>query len=166
MRIDPSKQTYQENYKLMIGSIVPRPIAFVSTLAADGTPNLGFIARWLRDPATGNWYHLATMRIPFAATGINGLSGFQEDFGHGNRNPRRTDYRNVYYHKFRHACKNADAIVAVSRQTKADIGYYFNIPEEKMHVIYQTCDARFTSINDESELVKFRADAGLPAPDQ
>lgn len=40
MRIDPSKQTYQENYKLMIGSIVPRPIAFVSTLAADGTPNL------------------------------------------------------------------------------------------------------------------------------
>ena len=66
---------------------------------AAGTPHLGFAGRWLRDAATSNWYHIATMRIPFSATGINGLSGFQEDFGHGNRNPRRTDYRNVYYHK-------------------------------------------------------------------
>lgn len=63
----------------------------------DGTPNLGYTARWLRDSDTGIWYHLATMKVPFAATGINPLSGFQEDFSHGNRNPRRTDYRNVYY---------------------------------------------------------------------
>lgn len=65
----------------------------------DGTPHLAFAGRWLRDPATSNWYHLATMKIPFSATGINGLSGFQEDFSHGNLNPRRTDYRNVYYHR-------------------------------------------------------------------
>ena len=65
----------------------------------DGTPHLGYIARWLRDPASGVWYHLATMEVPFAATGINALSGFQEDFVHRNRKPRRTDFRNVYYHK-------------------------------------------------------------------
>lgn len=65
----------------------------------DGTPHLAFAGRWLRDPATSNWYHLATMKIPFSATGINGLSGFQEDFSHGNLNPRRTDFRNVYYHR-------------------------------------------------------------------
>jgi len=65
----------------------------------DGTPHRAFTGRWLRDPATSNWYHIATMKIPFSATGINGLSGFQEDFGHGNINPRRTDYRNVYSHK-------------------------------------------------------------------
>jgi hypothetical protein len=64
----------------------------------DGTPHLGFVARWLRDSDTGVWYHLATMRVPFAATGINSLRGFQEDAVHHNRNPRRTDYRNVYYH--------------------------------------------------------------------
>jgi hypothetical protein len=58
-----------------------------------------YTVRWLRDSATGNWYHLATMKIPFAATGINALGGFQEDFGHGNTRPRRTDFRNVYYHK-------------------------------------------------------------------
>jgi flavin reductase (DIM6/NTAB) family NADH-FMN oxidoreductase RutF len=40
MRIDPAQNTYKENYKLMIGSIVPRPIAFVSTLSEDGQPNL------------------------------------------------------------------------------------------------------------------------------
>ncbi len=66
---------------------------------ADGTPHLGYTGRWLRDSATGNWYHIATMQIPFSATGLDGLSGFQEDFSHGNLNPRRTDYRNVYYHK-------------------------------------------------------------------
>lgn len=66
---------------------------------ADGTAHLGYTGRWLRDSATSNWFHLATMKIPFTVTGINGLSGFQEDFGNGNRNPRRTDYRNVYYHK-------------------------------------------------------------------
>ncbi|MFO1513691.1 MAG: LamG-like jellyroll fold domain-containing protein [Verrucomicrobiota bacterium] len=65
----------------------------------DGTPHLAYSGRWLRDPATSNWFHIATMQIPFSATGIDGLSGFQEDFGHGNINPRRTDYRNVYYHR-------------------------------------------------------------------
>jgi flavin reductase (DIM6/NTAB) family NADH-FMN oxidoreductase RutF len=40
MRIDPSEQTTPDNYKLMIASVVPRPIGWVSTLAADGTLNL------------------------------------------------------------------------------------------------------------------------------
>jgi flavin reductase (DIM6/NTAB) family NADH-FMN oxidoreductase RutF len=40
MIIDPRQTTYQENYKLMVGSIVPRPIAFVSTVSADGELNL------------------------------------------------------------------------------------------------------------------------------
>ena len=66
---------------------------------ANGTPHAGLVGRWLRDPATGTWYHVATMSVPFAATGIAPLGGYQEDFGNGNRNPRRTDYRNVYGHK-------------------------------------------------------------------
>ncbi len=40
MIFDPKKQTFKENYKLMIGSILPRPIAFVSTLSTDGLANL------------------------------------------------------------------------------------------------------------------------------
>ena len=40
MIIDPKKQTYKENYKLIIGSILPRPIAFVSTISKEGIYNL------------------------------------------------------------------------------------------------------------------------------
>jgi flavin reductase (DIM6/NTAB) family NADH-FMN oxidoreductase RutF len=37
--IDPSKQTDSENYKLLIGSIIPRPIALVTTLSHEGVLN-------------------------------------------------------------------------------------------------------------------------------
>ena len=40
MIIDPDKQPFSDNHKLMIGSIVPRPIAFVSTVSPDGKNNL------------------------------------------------------------------------------------------------------------------------------
>lgn len=40
MIIDPKKQSYKENYKLMIGSILPRPIAFISTVSKEGIYNL------------------------------------------------------------------------------------------------------------------------------
>jgi len=40
MIIDPRENDLRANYKLLIGSVVPRPIAFVSTMDADGTPNL------------------------------------------------------------------------------------------------------------------------------
>ena len=40
MIIDPSKQDRTANYKLIIGSILPRPIAFVSTCNAQDVPNL------------------------------------------------------------------------------------------------------------------------------
>ncbi len=40
MIVDPGATDPRNVYKLMIGAIVPRPIAFVSTLSADGIPNL------------------------------------------------------------------------------------------------------------------------------
>jgi flavin reductase (DIM6/NTAB) family NADH-FMN oxidoreductase RutF len=38
--INPSEHDYRDIYKLMVGVIVPRPIAFVSTISADGVRNL------------------------------------------------------------------------------------------------------------------------------
>jgi flavin reductase (DIM6/NTAB) family NADH-FMN oxidoreductase RutF len=38
--INPSEHDYQNIYKLMVGVIVPRPIAFVSTISAEGIRNL------------------------------------------------------------------------------------------------------------------------------
>jgi flavin reductase (DIM6/NTAB) family NADH-FMN oxidoreductase RutF len=40
MNLNPDEHHPRDIYKLMIGSIVPRPIAFVATISADGIPNL------------------------------------------------------------------------------------------------------------------------------
>jgi flavin reductase (DIM6/NTAB) family NADH-FMN oxidoreductase RutF len=40
MELDPLKLAQPDRYKLLIGCIVPRPIAFVSTMSPDGLPNL------------------------------------------------------------------------------------------------------------------------------
>ncbi len=40
MIIDPTTLERREVYKLLIGSVVPRPIAWVSSVNADGRPNL------------------------------------------------------------------------------------------------------------------------------
>ena len=40
MKVDPSKISFSDAHKLMIGSIVPRPIAFVSTISKQGTHNI------------------------------------------------------------------------------------------------------------------------------
>lgn len=39
-QIDPGPQTFQENYKLMTGLVVPRPIAWITTLSPEGKVNL------------------------------------------------------------------------------------------------------------------------------
>lgn len=40
MIIDPAQQTSKENYKLLIGSVLPRPIAWVSSVSSGGELNL------------------------------------------------------------------------------------------------------------------------------
>jgi hypothetical protein len=101
----------------------------------DGSPHLAFAGRWLRDPATSNWYHIATMKIPFSAIGINGLSGFQEDFGHGNINPRRTDYRNVYSHK--NGAWSAAKLFTPSVRQLGENGTWFD--RERHRRFFETC---------------------------
>ncbi|MEC9372418.1 MAG: flavin reductase family protein, partial [Planctomycetota bacterium] len=40
MQLDPEQLAIPDRYKILIGSVVPRPIAFVSTISPDGTANL------------------------------------------------------------------------------------------------------------------------------
>jgi glycosyltransferase involved in cell wall biosynthesis len=51
--------------------------------------------------------------------------------------------RFFYQQKFRYACENADAVVAVSQQTKDDIIEFYKIPAERIRVIYQDCQSIF-----------------------
>ena len=43
MIYDPKNLTFQQTHKLMIGSIVPRPIAFVATTSLKKSNNIKFV---------------------------------------------------------------------------------------------------------------------------
>jgi len=49
--------------------------------------------------------------------------------------------RFFYAQKIKHACKIANQIVAISEQTKADLIQFYQIPADKIKVIYQSCDS-------------------------
>src|ERR671925_918262 len=55
MQIDPQSAPQQSIYKLLIGCVVPRPIAWVSSLSEDAVPNLAsfsFFMAVCNDPPT------------------------------------------------------------------------------------------------------------------
>lgn len=51
--------------------------------------------------------------------------------------------RLIHRLKMRHACRVADAVVAISEQTKRDLLEFLHVPEEKIRVVYQSCDPIF-----------------------
>jgi glycosyltransferase involved in cell wall biosynthesis len=51
--------------------------------------------------------------------------------------------RKIYEKKSKYAAKRASRIIAVSMQTKVDLVNFFNIPEEKIEVVYQGCHPIF-----------------------
>lgn len=65
---------------------------------ADGTPHAGYQGMWMKEPVSGNWYHLGTFKYPFAVTGVNGMSGWQENFS-GYTGDYMVNHANGYYHK-------------------------------------------------------------------
>ena len=51
--------------------------------------------------------------------------------------------RRIYEKKFRYSCKVADRIISISDQTKYDIVNYFEINENKIETVYQSCNKIF-----------------------
>ena len=45
--------------------------------------------------------------------------------------------RIIYHQKWNYACKHANHIIAISESTKKDIIRFYNVPEEKISVVYQ-----------------------------
>ncbi len=48
-----------------------------------------------------------------------------------------------YTIKYRSSCRRAHRIIAISQQTREDVLEYFGIQEDKVEVVYQSCDRRF-----------------------
>ncbi|MFE1245503.1 flavin reductase family protein [Fictibacillus sp. NPDC058756] len=67
--IDPDTLSIKENYKFLTGSIIPRPIAFVSTLSTDGVLNA----------APFSYFNALTSNPPLIAISIGRKNGIQKD---------------------------------------------------------------------------------------
>jgi flavin reductase (DIM6/NTAB) family NADH-FMN oxidoreductase RutF len=67
--IDPAANTERENYKLLIGSIIPRPIAFVTTLSKNGVLN----------GAPFSYFNIVSAGPPMISLSIQRSEGVQKD---------------------------------------------------------------------------------------
>ena len=67
--IDPGSQSAQENYKLLIGSIIPRPIAFVTTLSEEGVLNA----------APFSFFNIVTANPPMVSVSVQRKDGEPKD---------------------------------------------------------------------------------------
>lgn len=63
--IDPTSQSVQDNYKLLIGSIIPRPIAFVTTLSSEDVLNA----------APFSFFNIVTANPPMVAVSVQRKPG-------------------------------------------------------------------------------------------
>ena len=76
------------------------------------------------------------------------------------RYPETYNFDELYVHrwKVKQACKVADAVIAISQQTKADLIDFYKVPEEKIFISYQSCNPIFqqTISAAEKALVKKR----------
>lgn len=70
--------------------------------------------------------------------------------------------RQIYNFKFRRACRCADRIIAVSEYTKQEIMHYYQVPEEKIDVVYQGCDPVFAKDIAREKLEEVKGKYHLP----
>ena len=68
------------------------------------------------------------------------------------------DERYVHRWKIMQACKNADAVIAISKQTRDDLVNLYKIAPEKIFICYQSCNPVFEMIQpaEEKALIKKR----------
>ena len=71
--------------------------------------------------------------------------------------------RKIYFRKSRYSCMKADRIIAISKQTKSDIIEFFRIDEDKIDVVYQSCDPAFSNKLGKKEIKKILSYYNLPS---
>ena len=59
--------------------------------------------------------------------------------------------RFIHFQKIKYSCQKADVVIAVSEYTKIDICKNFNLPPEKVEVVYQTVHDNFKKIYSKAE---------------
>ncbi|AXF56034.1 flavin reductase family protein [Salicibibacter kimchii] len=75
---DPSNNTERENYKLLTGSIIPRPIAFVTSVAEDGTVN----------GAPFSYFNVVSSNPPMLSVSTQRKNGVMKDTARNSRDKK------------------------------------------------------------------------------
>jgi glycosyltransferase involved in cell wall biosynthesis len=71
--------------------------------------------------------------------------------------------RRLYAWKYRHSCRKADLVVAISRRTAEDVQELFGIDPRRIRVAYQSCDPAFSVPLAEAERNRLRREYDLPS---
>jgi glycosyltransferase involved in cell wall biosynthesis len=111
-----------------------------------------------------NLYHGLSHEIPFgiSSSGIRSVVTIHDLIFE--RYPKQFNPIDVkiYRKKFKYASQNADAVIAISKQTKQDLIELYKIKEEKIFTCYQSCDPAFTKQVDSFEKENIRNRYKLP----
>jgi glycosyltransferase involved in cell wall biosynthesis len=70
--------------------------------------------------------------------------------------------REIYFQKFKYSCQIADTIIAISEQTKTDIIDFFGIDDQKIEVVYQSCNSSFYKEAEKSKIIETAQKYNLP----
>jgi glycosyltransferase involved in cell wall biosynthesis len=68
----------------------------------------------------------------------------------------------IYEAKARAACKAADRVIAISRQTAEDLVSLIGVPESKIEVVYQGCHPQFSQVKSDEEIRNVKKKYRLP----
>jgi flavin reductase (DIM6/NTAB) family NADH-FMN oxidoreductase RutF len=69
LSIDPNTQSERDNYKLLTGSIIPRPVAFVTTVSQEGVLN----------GAPFSYFNIVAADPPLISVSVQRKNGVQKD---------------------------------------------------------------------------------------
>lgn len=69
LSIDPTQQTERENYKLLVGTVIPRPIAFVTSMSADDLVNA----------APFSYFNIVSSDPPLLSVSVQSRAGVLKD---------------------------------------------------------------------------------------
>jgi len=68
----------------------------------------------------------------------------------------------IYNLKFKRACDQAELVIAISQATKNDLMEFYHLSEQKIKVLYQSCDSTFYLEVSEKEKSELKAKYLLP----
>ena len=70
--------------------------------------------------------------------------------------------RIIYKRKLELSCSAADIVIAISEQTKKDLIGFLHVPEEKIRVVYQSCEPKFFEIISDEKISEVKQEYQLP----